>query len=140
MTFVDTNVLLYAICPGESDREKARIAQEILRRDNLVLSIQVLQEFYVQATRISRTDAITHEEATALIKLWLRFQVVQQSVAILQHALDLKARYQISYWDAAILAAAVYAGCTTVLSEDLNAGQRFDSAQVLNPFDDHHGA
>jgi predicted nucleic acid-binding protein len=63
MTFVDTNVLLYAICPGEHDRTKAETAREILRRDDLALSVQVLQEFYVQATRPTRTQPLTHSDA-----------------------------------------------------------------------------
>lgn len=119
MPFVDTNVLLYAICPGEKDRAKAQKAREILRRDDLTLSVQVLQEFYVQATRPTRTQPLSHDEATALIDLWLRFPVVELSVALIQSALRLKERHQISYWDAAILAAAASAGCSELYSEDL---------------------
>ena len=53
---------------------------------------------------------------------------------MMQHALDIKKRYQTSYWDAAILAAAASAGCTTLLSEDLNNGQNYDFVCVINPF------
>jgi predicted nucleic acid-binding protein len=134
MTFVDTNVLLYAVCPGESDRAKAEKARAILRRDDLTLSVQVLQEFYVQATRATRTQPLTHDEAVALINLWLRFTIVPNSVPLLQNALRLKARYQIGYWDAAILAAAIDAGCTELLSEDLNPGQTYETVTVINPF------
>ncbi|HMP72300.1 MAG TPA: PIN domain-containing protein [Kiritimatiellia bacterium] len=134
MTFVDTNVLLYAVCPGESDRAKAEKARSILRRDDLTLSVQVLQEFYVQATRATRTQPLTHDEAVALINLWLRFTIVPNSVPLLQNALRLKARYQIGYWDAAILAAAIGAGCAELLSEDLNPGQIYETVTVINPF------
>ena len=134
MTFVDTNILLYAICPGVQDQAKAQTARQILRRDDLALSVQVLQEFYVQATRPTRTQPLAHADATALIELWLRFQVVELSVPLLQAALRLKDRYQTSYWDAAILAAATTAGCEELLSEDLNPGQAYGNVRVVNPF------
>ena len=120
MTFLDTNILLYAISPGNHERSKAEKAREILRRDDLSLSVQVLQEFYVQATRPTRSNPLTHAEATSLINVWLRFNVVELSVQLMQDALRLKHRYQTSYWDAAILSAAAQAGCTELLSEDLN--------------------
>ena len=132
MTFVDTNILLYAVCPGGHDRTKAEKAREILRRDDLALSVQVLQEFYVQATRPTRAQPLSHADAAALITLWLRFTVIELSVPLMQAALRLKDRYQTSYWDAAILAAA--AGCTELLSEDLNPGQSYDAVRVINPF------
>jgi len=134
MTFVDTNILLYAISPVAAARPKALTARKILQRTDLALSVQVLQEFYVQATRPTRTQPLAHADATALIELWLRFQVVELSVPLLQAALRLKDRYQTSYWDAAILAAATTAGCEELLSEDLNPGQAYGSVRVVNPF------
>ena len=134
MTFVDTNILLYAVCPGSHERAKAEKARDILRRDDLALSVQVLQEFYVQATRPTRTQPLSHADATALIALWLRFHVVELSVPLMQTALRLKDRYQTSYWDASILAAADTAGCTDLLSEDLNPGQSYAAVRVINPF------
>ncbi len=134
MTFIDTNVLLYAVSGTPEDISKKAIARDILRKPHLTLSVQVLQEFYVQATRASRPDPLSHQEATDLIQLWLRFTVVELSVPVMQAALRLKDRYQTSYWDAAILAAAASAGCTELLSEDLNPGQSYDAVRVLNPF------
>jgi len=134
MPFVDTNILLYAVCPRADERAKSDAAREILRRDDLVFSVQVLQEFYVQATRPTRTQPLSHEEATALIELWLRFPVAHLTVAVLRAALELKQRHRISYWDAAILEAARAAGCREVLSEDLNTGQNYDGLTVVNPF------
>lgn len=134
MTFVDTNVLLYAVCAGRVDRAKAEIARDILRRDDLVVSVQVLQEFYVQATRTGRVQPLSHDEAAELIALWLRFRVIELSVPLMQAALQLKRRYQTSYWDAAILAAAASAGCAKLLSEDLTDGQDYDGVRVVNPF------
>jgi len=134
MTFIDTNILLYAVCPGSHERAKADKARAILRRDDLALSVQVLQEFYVQATRPSRTQPLSHADAVSLVTLWLRFHVVELSVPLMQTALRIKDRYQTSYWDAAILAAADTAGCTELLSEDLNPGQSYDAVRVTNPF------
>ena len=134
MPFIDTNVLLYAVCSAECDRAKGQQAREILRRDDLTLSVQVLQEFYVQATRISRAQPLSHDEATSLIGLWLRFPIVEMSVPLMQLALRFKEHHQTSYWDAAILAAAASAGCTELYSEDFNPGQTYDGVRVVNPF------
>jgi predicted nucleic acid-binding protein len=134
MTFIDTNILLYTVCPAAQERAKAEKARVILRRNDLVISVQVLQEFYVQATRLTRTQPLSHLEATALIDLWLRFSVVELSITLMQTALYLKDRYQTSYWDAAILAAASQSGCSELLSEDLSSGQTYDGVRVVNPF------
>ena len=134
MTFVDTNILLYAISTQAEEAEKNRKAKAILSDPDLTLSVQVLQEFYVQATRPTRTDPLTHQEATALIQYWLRHRIVPLTVQILQDALAIKSRYQTSYWDAAILAAAASAGCAQLFSEDLNPGQHYNTVRVINPF------
>ncbi len=73
--FLDTNVLLYSISTHPAEAPKHAIAAALLERDDLALSVQVLQEFYVQATRASRTDALSHDIAAALIRTWLRFTV-----------------------------------------------------------------
>lgn len=134
MTFLDTNILLYAISSHPSEKEKTRKAKALLGGADLALSVQVLQEFYVQATRPTRPDPLNHQEAVALIQHWLRHHIVPLTVQVMQAALRIKERYQISYWDAAILAAAASAGCTELLSEDLNPGQSYDGIPVLNPF------
>lgn len=72
MVFIDTNILLYAISSDPGEKEKKATDTAILRREDLVLSIQVLQEFYVQATRQTRPDPLSHLEAVALIQHWLR--------------------------------------------------------------------
>lgn len=134
MRFVDTNILLYSLDLGPSQPAKAAIASEILKSSDLALSVQVLQEFYVQATHSRRPDALPHEIAAKLIGKWLRFRIQENTVAVLQSALVIKERYQTSYWDAAILAAAKAARCREVLSEDLNHGQDYDGVIVVNPF------
>jgi predicted nucleic acid-binding protein len=134
MRFLDTNILLYSISTLLKEAPKAAIAREILRSRDLVLSVQVLQEFYVQATRPSRADPLSHDEAIALIETWKRFPVVDVTLGLFDEAVKVKSRYQLSYWDAAIIAAARKAGCTEVLSEDMNAGQDYGGIKVVNPF------
>lgn len=134
MRFLDTNVLLYAISRAEDEAHKARRALSLLEGDDWALSVQVLQEFYVQATRSTKSDRITHEQAVALIEAWLRFHVQETTIPILKAALVTKQRYQISYWDAAIIEAARAAGCREVYSEDLSAGHDYGGVRVVNPF------
>lgn len=134
MRFVDTNVLLYAISRDPGEREKAERANEILAARDLALSIQVLQEFYVQATRTTRPDPLGHEQAVALIESFLRFPVQQITTAVMLAACATRRRFGISYWDAAILEAGRSLGCEVVLSEDLSDGQDYDGVRVENPF------
>ena len=134
MRFIDTNVLLYRVSMVESEAAKQRIATDLLAEADLRLSVQVLQEFYVQATRATRDDALTHGEATQLIRTWKRFDPVSITPEILDAALVARERWGISYWDAAIIEAARSAGCDTVLSEDLNDGQDYGGLRVVNPF------
>jgi predicted nucleic acid-binding protein len=132
--FVDTNVLLYAISRDVDEQEKADRANSILRDRYLALSVQVLKEFYVQATRASRPDAITHDQAARLIESFLRFPVADISTEIVLAALATRQRFDISYWDAAILEAARAMGCDVVLSEDLSDGQDYAGVRIENPF------
>ena len=134
MRFVDTNILIYDIGLQPAPPEKKVIAREILARSDIALSVQVLQEFYVLATHARRSDALSHDLAVRLIEKWQRFRVQDNTVAVLQSALRLKQRFQTSYWDAAILAAAKAARCQQLLSEDLNHGQDYDGVVVVNPF------
>lgn len=134
MRFVDTNILLYSLDLEPAQPDKAAVACEILTCSDLVLSVQVLQEFYVQATHARRPDALPHDIAELLIRTWLRFHIQENTVAVLQSALSIKQRFQVSYWDANVIAAAKAAGCREILSEDLNHGQDYDGARVVNPF------
>lgn len=136
MRFVDTNVLLYAISQAADERDKAGRARELLGERDLVLSVQVLQEFYVQATRESRADPISHEQAVRLIESFQRFPVVDVTAPLMRSALDIRQRFGISYWDAAIIEAGRSAGCDVVLSEDLSDGQDYGGIAVQNPFAD----
>jgi predicted nucleic acid-binding protein len=134
--FVDTNVLLYAISHDPQERAKAARANEILASTDVGLSVQVLQEFYVQATRESRSDRLTDEQAGALVESFRRFSVQENTVAVMLAAIATKRRFVISYWDAAIIEAGRCLGCQIVLSEDLSDGQDYAGVKVENPFRD----
>jgi predicted nucleic acid-binding protein len=134
--FVDTNVLLYAISRAPEEQAKAKRANELLSQRDLALSVQVLQEFYVQATRASRADAIVHDAAVGLIESFERFPVAPMTSDVMHAALVTRDRSQISYWDAAILEAARALGCDVVLSEDLSDTVDYAGVRVENPFGD----
>ena len=134
MRFVDTNVLLYSVSTDPAEAGKAAAAVELLGAEDLCLSVQVLQEFYVQATRATRAEPLPHADAVAFIDTWQRFRVQEVSIALLREALAATRRWRVSYWDAAIIEAARMLDCDQLLTEDLNAGQVFDGITVVNPF------
>ena len=127
-------MLLYAVSTAGDEAAKRLTARAILEREDLVLSVQVLQEFYVQATRPTKPDRLAHEPAVTLIESWLRFRVIETTVRLMLHALATALRWRISYWDAAVVEAARIGGCSTLLSEDLQPGMNFAGVTVENPF------
>jgi predicted nucleic acid-binding protein len=133
--FLDTNVLVYAASQQAADQQKAGVARDLLRRgpQEFAISLQVLQEFYV-ASRAPRKLALSHEEALQFCDQWRAFTVLEPTLQLFEAALELCTRYQINYYDAAILAASRQLGCTTVHSEDLNDGQDYGGVRVENPF------
>ncbi len=132
--FIDTNVPLYAVLPHEDEQAKTKRANEILLAGEIALSVQVLQEFYTQATHERRPGRLTPEQATSAIESLRRFPVQDITVGLLLAATETSKRFQISYWDAAIIEAARAQGCEIVLSEDLGDGQDYGGVRVLNPF------
>lgn len=131
--FLDTNVL--ACAQDAAWPEKQRTSRELVAAlassNDGVISTQVLQEFFVAATR---KIGVTPLAAKGLLKTFGVFEIVQVSPALIQEAVDCSILNQVSFWDALILAAAASAGCTTVYSEDLNAGQAILGVTVRNPF------
>ncbi len=136
MRFVDTNILLYAISKDPAERRKTEIAIELLGAPvgELALSVQVLQEFYVQATRVSREGALPHLLAEEYIEHWQALEVQDNTLDLFRDAVASSRRFKISYWDAAIVEAARMAGCDIVLSEDLGDGLSYGGVRVRNPF------
>lgn len=134
MRFVDTNVLLYAVSALPEDAAKKRRAHELLRGSDLAISVQVLQEFYHQATRPTRPGRLTHDDAIAFLGTLLRFPVQEITLDLFREAVAISQRFRLSYWDGAILAAARAAGCDTIYSEDLSSRQDYGGLRVINPF------
>lgn len=131
--FVDTNVLLYAGSRALEDQAKRPTARALLARPDIALSAQVLQEFY-SVVSTKRRLQLTHEEALEVLASLEAFPVCPITRELVMDAIELRERYNISYWDAAILVAAKRMNCDTVYSEDLNAGQVYDGVTVVNPF------
>jgi predicted nucleic acid-binding protein len=132
--FIDTNILLYSISRDPAETSKRDIAVALLDTENIALSVQVLQEFYVQATRATRPDALAHEIAVGLMRTWLRFKVQETTLPVMINALEIEVGYGLSYWDAAIVAAARALGCHELLSEDMSHGREVEGVTINNPF------
>ncbi len=132
--FLDTNIFLYSISGDPSEVAKRDAAIALLDDDNSALSIQVLQEFYVQATRSTRRDAIPHQLAVELIQTWLRFKIQEITLSVMQNALKIKSMHNLSYWDASIVAAARALGCRELLSEDMSHGREIEGVTITDPF------
>lgn len=132
--FVDTNVLLYAISTDPRELEKADKARALLESRDLALSVQVIQEFYVQATRPDRDDALDEDQARGLVQSFMRFPIQEMSMAVALLAMGHSRKFQLSYWDAAIIEAARVMKCEVVLSEDMSHDRDYDGVRVVNPF------
>jgi predicted nucleic acid-binding protein len=96
--------------------------------------VQVLQEFYVQATRPTRADRLPHAIAAGLIAAWTRFRVQPVTLPIVAAALEITAAHRFSYWDSAIIAAARALGCEELYSEDMAHGRQIDAVRIVDPF------
>ena len=131
--FVDTNVLLYAASRRLTEAAKTARARQLLKQEVVSLSFQVLQEFYANAVS-PRKMGLTPTEAEVWCETWLQYPVAVLDAETFVRTMELARRYQISNWDAAILAAAKQLGCAVVYSEDLNHGQDYDGVRVVNPF------
>jgi predicted nucleic acid-binding protein len=132
--FIDTNILIYSISANPADGAKRDRAVAILDREDGALSVQVLQEFYVQATRPTRKNPLSHELACSLIDTWRRFAVQEINLSILNAALAISQTYRFSYWDSAIIAAARALGCRELYTEDLTHGREIEQVLIVNPF------
>ena len=131
--FVDTNILVYAL-----DLDAGRKREAALRvieagwqtPGETALSVQVLQELHVNLVRRGRT----FEEATQIVRDFYHWPVIENTLALLDDALGLQARFRLSLWDAMIVAAARASGASELLTEDLNHGQNYGGVRVRNPF------
>ncbi|MEM6789089.1 MAG: PIN domain-containing protein [Myxococcota bacterium] len=132
--FLDTNVLVYAddADAGEDKREMAQqLLREALTLGTGVISTQVLQEFFVVSTRKLGVEPAIARRKVALLST---LDVVRIRCEDVLAAIDLHRLYALSFWDALIVRCALVAGCTRLVTEDLQDGQVFEGLTVDNPF------
>src|SRR5262245_20303973 len=104
--FVDTNILLYTIDEDPASASKRQLAQQLLLSERWGWSVQVAAEFFVNATSPKRPFKLATSAAAALVETWLAFPTLDITSALFRVAVDMQQRFQLSYWDAAIVAAA----------------------------------
>lgn len=133
--FFDTNVFLYAIDAGDPIRQERALQRlaRAARDDTVVLSTQVLHEFYAIATR-KLQPPLSAAEAAAQVRRLCAFQVMGSTAQAVQAAMTLAQEHQLQWWDALILEAALRAGADVLISEDGQAGRQFGRLVVENPF------
>lgn len=130
--FLDANILLYAQDAGSPHKQRRSrdIIAHLADSGEGVISTQVMQEFFVAATRKLGVPPLA---AKAVLKTFTVFEIVQVSPALVHEGIDCSVLNALSFWDALILAAAASAGCSTVYTEDLNNGQIIMGVKVQNP-------
>ena len=133
--FVDTNLLLYSFDPTVVLKHTVSVAilKSIWERNTGCISIQVLQEFYVNSTR-KLSPPMSLSNAKKIVERYSTWQVHVPTAQDIVKAIDLQQRSQASFWDAMIIQSASSLRCTTLWSEDLNHGQKYLGVEVKNPF------
>ena len=131
--FLDSNVLLYACSAAPDDARKRLVAADLIRNGSFALSAQVLQEFIANALRKPRLG-ITEANIDATLKMAAMVRVQPITHELVISAVILRRKFQVSHWDATIIAAAQNLGCEILYSEDMNDGQNYGGVTVVNPF------
>jgi predicted nucleic acid-binding protein len=132
--FLDTNVLIYSTSEDPADVWKRPKAQALLDRDDVVLSMQTLQEFIVNTTKVTRPYPMPISSALAYVRVWRRFPIQETTLPVLDDAMALLQRHKMAFWDSTIVAAARAQGCDTLYSEDMQDGRIIDRLRIVNPF------
>ena len=134
-TFFDTNLLVYLFDSASPEKQgKARdVFSERATRDEVLLSTQVLQEFYVTVTR-RLAAPLSADQAERLVRDFAAFPVVSTDAPLVVAAVALSRRHRLSLWDAMIVVAARAGGATELLTEDLQHGQVLEGVRIVNPF------
>jgi predicted nucleic acid-binding protein len=135
MEFVDTNILLYAYdaAAGEKHQAASALVDRLWRERRGAISVQVLQEFYVNVTRkVAKTidPAVAVERLKSLSRWRVHSPLPDDVIA----AATLSSRHQLSFWDAMVVRSAAELRCDTLWTEDLNDGQVVEGVQLRNPF------
>jgi predicted nucleic acid-binding protein len=132
-SFLDTNVLVYSDDPRNPVKQTKvlDLIKDHLRRRTGVVSLQVLQEYFVSATGKLKLDA---ELAKRRVEVFARFYVAEPTVGDILAAIDLHRLHGFSYWDALVIRCASQSGCRVLLTEDMQHGQVIDGVKIVNPF------
>lgn len=131
--FLDTNILVYAAAGGEGEEVKRQQALRLIADYNFGLSAQVLQEFYVTVVR-KIDEPLRPADALEWIEQLEAFPCQPIEPSLIKIGVEISQRYQISYWDGAVIAAAEALGAETLFTEDLSHDQKYGSVRVVNPF------
>ena len=133
--FFDTNVLVYAF--DKSEPEKSSLAKQLIQdygsEGNIVVSTQVLQEFYVTMTK-AKKSMMSKEKAEEIVTDFAEFPLVQVDKTIISRAMQRHQSNAFSFWDSLIVEAAMQAGCSKLLSEDMQNGLKIGSLTIDSPF------
>jgi predicted nucleic acid-binding protein len=133
LRFLDTNILLYTLSTQPTEAAKRQTAIALITPMDWVISAQVLQEFYANAIR-KRSGGISVEAADVLLQQFIPRVKVAIDASLVAQAVQISQRHQLSYWDGAIVAAAMRSGAKELLTEDMNAGQVMEGVRIVNPF------
>ena len=131
--FLDTNIVVYSFDAGDRTRHelaKRRLNELFLRQACVVVSIQVLQEFFNVMMRKGANPLILREA----VEYYMHRDVVENTCTLLRQAIDVQQRFQLSFYDANIVAAAQLSGAKELWTEDLNTGQDYGGVVAVNPF------
>ena len=131
--FFDTNVLVYAAVGTGNDQGKRKRALELIESEDFGTSAQVLQEFFVTVVK-KASRPLSSAQALEWIEQWTVFPCRMIDHQLVRIAIEHSERYKISYWDAAVVAAAQALGAHAIYTEDLNNGQQYGGVRVINPF------
>jgi predicted nucleic acid-binding protein len=132
-SFLDTNILLYT--DDSRSPEKQDKATQLLKQGwssgNLVISTQVLQEYFVAATRKLNVPVATAQRTVELLR---DLEIINTDHADIVRAIEIHRLYQYSFWDSLIICTAEKASCKILLTEDLQHGQKVSGVRIENPF------
>jgi len=134
LSFLDTNILIYAFdtSTGEKYQKASTLLEELWVEENGCISIQVLQEFYVNVTS-KALQALEPVQAATIIRDLSNWKVHRPVTEDVLAAISIQQKYQISFWDAMIVRSAKESNCKILYSEDLSNGQTYDGVKVTNP-------
>ncbi|MCL6642818.1 MAG: PIN domain-containing protein [Candidatus Bipolaricaulota bacterium] len=134
--FVDTNILVYAYNADEKEKhaQAAALLQELWDRKTGVLSLQVLQEFYVTVTQKIEKPISSQQARKIVADSIAAWEIVEPTTETLLLAIEIRDKYQLHFWDAMIFAAAREAGAKVVYTEDFQHGREIEGIRFVNPF------